>query len=146
MTVAELEKVIKGLTCCMDLDNPADSCAKCPYYSKNAYGENDCMRCQLMPDAIGLLKKCDTVEYALSVLRKHGWKETDDVPYPVELLKEQQNKKSKEEVLLAIIGKQSYKDIEKFKKLEELNDEYFNGMLDSIRAVEKLFTKDGEQE
>lgn len=57
----------------------------------------------------------------------------------LELLKEQQQKKSKEEVLLAIIGKQSYTDIEKFKQLEELNDEYFNGMLDSIRAVEKLF-------
>ena len=55
------------------------------------------------------------------------------------LLKEQQQKKSKEEVLLAIIGKQSYTDLEKFKQLEELNDEYFNGMLDSIRAVEKLF-------
>ena len=57
----------------------------------------------------------------------------------LELLKEQQQKKSKEEVLLAIIGKQSYTDLEKFKQLEELNDEYFNGMLDSIRAVEKLF-------
>ena len=57
----------------------------------------------------------------------------------VELLKKQQTKKSKGEVLLAIIGKQSYTDLEKFKQLEELNDEYFNGMLDSIRAVEKLF-------
>ena len=56
-----------------------------------------------------------------------------------ELLKEQQQKKSKEEVLLAIIGEHSYTDIKKFKQLEELNDEYFNGMLDSIRAVEKLF-------
>ena len=52
---------------------------------------------------------------------------------------EQETKKSKDEVLLAIIGKQSYTDLEKFKQLEELNDEYFNGMLDSIRAVEKLF-------
>ena len=57
----------------------------------------------------------------------------------VELLKEQQPRKTKEEVLLAIIGKQSYADIEKFKQLEELNDEYFNGILDAIRAVEKLF-------
>ena len=88
--MAELDNVIKGLTCCMDLDNPNDSCAKCPYYRKNAYGENDCMRGRLMPDAIALLKECNTVEYALSVLRKHGWKETDDVPYPVELLKEKQ--------------------------------------------------------
>ena len=55
------------------------------------------------------------------------------------LLKEQQPRKTKEEVLLAIIGKQSYVDIEKFKQLEELNDEYFNGILDAIRAVEKLF-------
>ena len=57
----------------------------------------------------------------------------------MKLLKEQQQKKSKEEVLLAIIGKQSYTDLEKFKQLEKLNDEYFSGMLDSIRAVEKLF-------
>ena len=64
----------------------------------------------------------------------------------VKLLKEHQNKKSKEEVLLAIIGKQSYTELEKFKKLEKLNDEYFNGMLDSIRAVEKLFAKDGDGE
>ena len=58
----KLEKVIKGLECCLDLDNPDDACAKCPYYRKNAYGENDCMRGELMPDAIELLKEKQPIE------------------------------------------------------------------------------------
>ena len=37
----------------------------------------------------GLLKEQETVEHALEVLRKAGWTETQDVPFPAELLKEQ---------------------------------------------------------
>ena len=32
-------------------------------------------------DVLELLKEHDTVEHALDILRKHGWKETEDVPY-----------------------------------------------------------------
>ena len=52
----KLEKVINGIICCMDLDNPDDTCAKCPYYQDQEFGENYCMRGQLMPDTIELLK------------------------------------------------------------------------------------------
>lgn len=38
---------------------------------------------------LAMLKEQETVEHALEVLRKAGWKETQDVPFPAELLKEQ---------------------------------------------------------
>ena len=34
-----------------------------------------------MKDALELLKEQNTVEHALDILREHGWKETEDVPY-----------------------------------------------------------------
>ena len=37
--------------------------------------------CATILKAVTLLKEHDTVEHALDILRKHGWKETEDVPY-----------------------------------------------------------------
>lgn len=51
----KLEKVLKGFEVCKKLDG---SCDDCPYFDPNEeMGENACMRGQLMPDAIELLKK-----------------------------------------------------------------------------------------
>lgn len=51
----KLEKVIKGFDVCKNLDG---SCDGCPYFEEeNAIGENDCMRGQLMIDALELLKE-----------------------------------------------------------------------------------------
>ena len=115
--MAGIEKVKKGLVCCTNMDR---CFGKCPYDDEY----DDVVDCtsELAKDTLEVIE-----EQQAEIERLNA------------LLKEQQQKKSKEEVLLAIIGKQSYTDLEKFKQLEELNDEYFNGMLDSIRAVEKLF-------
>ena len=82
-----LDKVLKAWECCDPFNR---RCFECPYDADCFHDSFDRVA---IADMVKLLKECDTVEYALSVLRKHGWKETDDVPYPVELLKEQQPKK-----------------------------------------------------
>lgn len=48
------EKVIKGLECCSRLDA---GCTGCPYDYDGDGGEASCLRGQLMPDAIALLKE-----------------------------------------------------------------------------------------
>lgn len=48
------EKVIKGLECCSKLD---DNCTDCPYDYAGDGGESICLRRQLMPDALALLKE-----------------------------------------------------------------------------------------
>lgn len=65
----------------------------------------------------------------------------------LELLKEQ--RKTKDEILLAIVSAIGYESVDDFKKTaEEVGtlDEFVFGMYRSINAVEKLFEKDGEQE
>ena len=67
----------------------------------------------------------------------------------LELLKEKQPKKGKDEILKAIVGVQGYTDVDEFKRTRsELTTpmEYFDGIYDSIRAVENLFEKDGDGE
>lgn len=53
------EKVIKGLECCSNLE---DDCTDCPYDYAGDYGESFCLRRQLMPDALALLKGQEAVE------------------------------------------------------------------------------------
>ena len=104
----KLEKVIKAWECCNPLNR---RCFECPYDADCLHDSFDRVAIAdmvkllkeqqekidgLLEDlataiddkdsALLMLKECDTVEHALSVLSKHGWKETDDVPYPVELL------------------------------------------------------------
>ena len=51
----KLEKVIKGFDVCKNLDGCCDGC---PYFKDEInLGEDDCMREQLMPDALELLKE-----------------------------------------------------------------------------------------
>lgn len=52
------EKVIKGLECCSNLD---DACVNCPYDYSGDGGEASCLRGQLMPDAIALLKEQEEI-------------------------------------------------------------------------------------
>ena len=51
----DIEKVKKGLKCCLTLDSP---CGDCPYYSYEVIQELDCER-NLRNDAIDLLKEQD---------------------------------------------------------------------------------------
>ena len=132
--MTKFEKVIKGLENCKE----GGSCDGCQYdinFSKCIF--------LLHADALALLKEQETVEYALEVLRKAGWKETHDVPFPVELLKEQQQTKSKEEVLAAIISTQGYTDVETFKRtvleIDNFEDCFLGGLFRAVKAVEKLF-------
>ena len=112
--MADLDKTIKGLKFCKDFDK---GCSGCPYFNlDDKFGENDCMRGQLMPDALELLIE---------------------------------PRKTKDEILLAIVSAIGYKSVDDFKKTaEEVGtlDEFVFGMYRSINAVEKLFAKDGEQE
>ena len=87
----KLEKVIKGITCCMDLDNPDYACAICPYYRKNAYGENDCMRGKLMPDAIELLKEQNSLMLALDQSNSANEYLNEEVDKLNALLRQQQD-------------------------------------------------------
>lgn len=72
------EKVIKGLECCMVTDDDAP-CTDCPYNDPTTYeyGENHCLRKELMPEAISLLKELERQleEYhkADTFLAAHGW-------------------------------------------------------------------------
>ena len=51
----KLEKAIKGFDVCKNLDG---SCTGCPYFEEEIdIGEDDCMRGQLMIDALELLKE-----------------------------------------------------------------------------------------
>ena len=51
----KLEKVIKGFDVCKNLDGCCDGC---PYFKDEInFGEDDCMRGQLMIDALELLKE-----------------------------------------------------------------------------------------
>ena len=64
----------------------------------------------------------------------------------IELLKEP--KKTKEEVLFAIVSAIGYESVNRFKKTaEEVGslDEFMLAMYRSINAVEKLFEKDSEK-
>lgn len=75
-----------------------ENCAECPCYGLNEFEHSRCNvtghefphnifdgRAEDCP-----LKEQDSVEHALEVLRKAGWTETQDVPFPAELLKEQE--------------------------------------------------------
>ena len=61
----------------------------------------------------------------------------------IELLKEQQKKKSRDEVLSAIISSLGYTDVETFKRtvleVDNFEDYFLGGMLRAVQAVEKLF-------
>ena len=49
----DMEKVIKGLGCCLTFDSP---CGDCPYYSYEDVQDLDCER-YLLHDAISMLKE-----------------------------------------------------------------------------------------
>ena len=71
----KLEKVIKGFDVCKNLDG---SCVGCPYFKDDInFGEDDCLREQLMIDAIELLKEqkeiIDNYHKADTFLAVHGW-------------------------------------------------------------------------
>lgn len=59
------------------------------------------------------------------------------------LLKEQQARKSKDEVLTAIISSQGYTDVETFKRtvleIDNFEDDFLGGLFMAVKAVEKLF-------
>ena len=61
----------------------------------------------------------------------------------VEILKEQQQKKSKEEVLTAIISSQGYTDVETFKRtvleIDNFEDYFLGGLFRAVQTIEKLF-------
>ena len=77
----DLEKVVKGLECCMVTDE--DLCTDCPYNDPTTYeyGENHCLRKELMPDAIALLKK----------QQQQIWELQDQVEYLTDKQKEQKH-------------------------------------------------------
>ena len=52
--MAELDKVIKGFECCINVDN---ACPDCPYDYEGECGENVCLRERLIPYALELLKE-----------------------------------------------------------------------------------------
>lgn len=56
--MTDMEKVIKGLKCCLTLDSP---CGDCPYYSYEDIQELECER-NLRKDAIDLLKEYETTD------------------------------------------------------------------------------------
>ena len=58
MLMTNMEKVIKGLECCSKLD---DNCTDCPYDYAGDGGESICLRRQLMPDALALLKEQEKI-------------------------------------------------------------------------------------
>lgn len=64
----------------------------------------------------------------------------------ITLLKEQQQMKSKDEVLAAIISTQGYTDVETFKRtvleIDNFEDDFLGGLFIAIKAVEKLFEKE----
>lgn len=61
----------------------------------------------------------------------------------ITLLKEQQQTKSKDEVLAAIISTQGYTDVETFKRtvleIDNFEDDFLGGLFIAVKAVEKLF-------
>ena len=64
-------------------------CGDCEYKNEKVF-----LTCKpLAKEILALLKEQETVEHALEVLRKAGWTETQDVPFPAELLKEQEAEK-----------------------------------------------------
>ena len=172
----KLEKVIKGLEVCFD---SSKECSGCPYidtpYCRTTLRNDVTVLLKEQQEKIdGLfedlataiddkdsalltLNECDTVEHALSVLRKHGWKETDDVPYPVELLKEQNGLTLALEQANATIN---YLNEEKENAIKEIEErKAFNlkcdGQPEWLRkgidvglntALDILKGKDGEQE
>ena len=75
----DLDKVIKGLECCMVTDDDTP-CTNCPYNDPTTYeyGETHCLRKELMPDAIALLREQEAIieQYhkADGFLAVHGWK------------------------------------------------------------------------
>ena len=72
----DVKRVIAGLEYCMG--GCQVSCFDCPY-REIGQPPPDCLdNCGILEDAVELLKKSSTVEYALEVLRAHGWKENDD--------------------------------------------------------------------
>lgn len=70
--MTDIEKVVKGLECCADLDD----CAGCPYNYDGDMGENGCLRLKLIPDAIALLKEqaaeIDSLNAALDNITQMG--------------------------------------------------------------------------
>ena len=68
------DTLINTLTLCLGegIEKP-DPCNYCAYSAKL-----HCVR-EMMRDAFALLKEQDTVEYALDVLKKHGWKDDSEV-------------------------------------------------------------------
>ena len=70
------EKIISGLECCMKntSQDPFESCRKCPYDVSISVQECVALLCK---DALELIMVQNSVEYALTVLRRNGWKETE---------------------------------------------------------------------
>ena len=66
--MTESERVIQGLDCVSGFGE----CLK-----SESFAGGICAYCvrEIAKKSKELLKECDTVEYALNVLRKHGWKE-----------------------------------------------------------------------
>ena len=95
----------------------------------------------LVADSLDLLKEQKNM---IDGLVEDQVKKIDEMD---ELLKEP--RKTKDEILLAIVSAIGYESIDDFKKTaEEVGtlDEFVFGMYRSINAVEKLFEKDGEQD
>ena len=71
------EKVMAGLMWCSQCTNeePFKGCEKCPY-NEVSISMQEC-RSVLCDDAFDVILVQDSVEYALTVLRRNGWKETE---------------------------------------------------------------------
>lgn len=77
------EKVIELFSSCISKGG-WNNCTNCEHGKAQAV-----LTCKpLAEDVLKVLKEQDTVEHALEVLRKAGWTESQDVPFPAELLKE----------------------------------------------------------
>ena len=64
-----IEKIIKGIKCCMNLE---EVCDECPYNHEGDGGENPCLREKLFPDILSLLENQKPVK-ARSVSRKGAY-------------------------------------------------------------------------
>lgn len=79
------EKVIELFSSCISKGG-WNNCTNCEHGKAQAV-----LTCKpLAENVLKVLKEQNTVDHALEVLRQAGWKETQDVPFPAELLKEQE--------------------------------------------------------
>lgn len=83
--MANREKVIELFSSCISKGG-WNNCTNCEHGKAQAV-----LTCKpLAEDVLKVLKEQNTVDHALEVLRQAGWTESQDVPFPAELLKEQE--------------------------------------------------------